>query len=135
MAQDEVTIPVRVITPALAKTSFKLSDVSPLSVPVKATLQQLHDMVAKHLAIPLAKEAADIGSRECNCAFAGQLTAGGEGVAPTHFTLIHGKSIVERLTLLEPTRERLLEALKARFGDDVEVKKKINLYAAEMNSG
>lgn len=97
-------------------------------LPHSATIRQLHDAVADQLHIPRKyDEAADM--LECNCQLAKRLADG--SADGSSFFVVHGKSIVERLSLGNATDTSLRAALRHRFGVDFENTKRVELTGAE----
>ncbi|KAK4500447.1 hypothetical protein PRZ48_008636 [Zasmidium cellare] len=120
---------IRIITPEVA---FKRKDVKPIHIQSSATIRELHQQVASHLGLPCTFDKPPQLENECNCTLAKQLADGAS--ASTTLTIVHGKSIVQRLEIQEGATETVLnEILGTTFGGDVTANKKINLYGAEMH--
>lgn len=94
---------------------------------MSATVRQLHLCIANALGCTsLPQEAVE--AYECNCTLAKDLALGPSD--PTHFLVIHGKSVVEKLPLEVATVGSLQQALFSRFGQDLENRKKITYNGA-----
>ncbi|KAF2158863.1 hypothetical protein M409DRAFT_61284 [Zasmidium cellare ATCC 36951] len=120
---------IRVITPELA---YKREDVRPIHIQPSCTIRELHQQVSGHLGLPGTFDKPHL-ENECNCTLAKQLADGAS--PPTKVTVVHGKSIVQRLDIPEAATETVLnEILGATFGNDVTANKKINLYGAELHA-
>ncbi|KAK3677481.1 hypothetical protein LTR78_002331 [Recurvomyces mirabilis] len=122
------TLNVRVITVALAQSK----EAAPiLSVPVSATIKQLHELIAEHLQVRGDYTNEDDGN-ECNCNLSRQLADTACG--PSSFLVIHGKSAVERLDLATASEDALKATLRQRFGQYYESAKKAHFFGAEMHA-
>ncbi|KAK4552990.1 hypothetical protein LTR86_009914 [Recurvomyces mirabilis] len=120
------TVDVRVITAALARSK----EAAPiLTVPISATIKQLHELVAEHLQVRGDYTNKDDGN-ECNCNLSRQLADTACG--PSSFLIVHGKSAVERLDLSTASEDALKAALRQRLGQYYESTKKAQFFGAEM---
>lgn len=92
-----------------------------------ATVRQLHLSIANALGCTSTPQET-VEAYECNCTLAKDLALGPS--EPTHFLVIHGKSVVEKLSLEVVTVGSLQQALFSRFGQDLENRKKITYNGA-----
>lgn len=92
-----------------------------------ATVSQLHLSIANALGCTSTPQET-VEAYECNCTLAKDLALGPS--EPTHFLVIHGKSVVEKLSLEVATVGSLQQALFSRFGQDLENRKKITYNGA-----
>lgn len=121
---DEDSLSFRVITTSTTRTR----DSCPiLKIPTSATVRQLHLSIANTIGCTSPPEET-VEARECNCTLAKDLALGPSD--PTHFLVIHGKSAVEKLPLEVATVGCLQQALFSRFGQDLEISKKISYHGA-----
>lgn len=121
---------VRFVTAALAKRD-KVS-VPPVTISLSATIKQLHELAAKHTNLPAVFE-ADKVNNECNCNLAKQIA---EGPSSTKdFFLVHGKSIVKRIVLNEPSETAVDVAIQSELGLSVFADRKIFRHSGESQSG
>jgi hypothetical protein len=117
-------ISVRVVTPATAKQVR--SSLPTFAISVNATIQQLHEQVARHLRLPVDfDENAPVD--ECNCSFARKLS---DHHSSTTFTfMINEKSVVGNLDVSpNPTTDDLRLALRARYGAQIDAQKKLHYF-------
>ena len=119
---------VRVVTPSTAKNHDSCPT---LQLPLTATIQQLHERVAEQLQIPPNFD-IHADSFECNCRLANQLT--NVASPPDQFLVVHGKSVVERLQLTNPTETAVREAMRQRLGQEYELNKRLALVGAEVHN-
>lgn len=122
---DDDTIAIRVVTPESAKDRRSCPI---LHVPIKSTIKHLHDQISEKLQLQSRLE-GDADALECNCKLANLLANG--PCPPTEFRVIHGKSLVESLPLPVVEESGVKEALRVRFGVDVEARKRVALIGSE----
>lgn len=109
----------RIITPSTTKHRDACAS---LKVPVSTTIRQLHSYITDALGhTPGTPETVE--ACECNCTLAKEISSGPSDLK--HFLVVHGKSIVEKLPLEIATVGCLQQALYARFGQDLETRKRI----------
>jgi ubiquitin-protein ligase len=121
---------VRVVTPATAKQVR--SSLPTFAISVNATLQQLHEQVALHLALPANFE-KNASIDECNCSFARKLSDHHSSPATTF--VIHSKSVVGSLLVASrPKQDDLRNALQTQFGANFEASKKVHYLGGELDS-
>jgi hypothetical protein len=101
------SIRVRVVTPATAKQVR--SSMETFAISVDATIQQLHEQVARHLRLPASFDKGD-SRDECNCSFARKLSDHHSSPATTF--VIYDKSAVDSISVTsQSTAEDLSNAL------------------------
>jgi len=123
-------VSVRVVTPATAKQLRSL--LPTFAISVNATLQQLHEQVARHLKLS-AKFEKKASVDECNCSFARKLSDHHSSPATTF--VIHGKSTVENLLVVSrPKPDNLLNALETQFGVNFEASSKVHYLGGELDA-
>lgn len=98
---------------------------------MSATIHQLHIRVTSAIGCTSAPQET-VEACECNCTLAKDVALGPSN--PTHFLVIHGKSIVEKLPLEVATVDCLQQALFSRFGQDLATRKKITYHGATQDS-
>jgi hypothetical protein len=86
------SIRVRIVTPATAKQVR--SSLETFVISIDATIQQLHEQVARHLKLPASFDQGD-SRDECNCSFARKLSD--HQFSPETTFVIHDKSAVDSL--------------------------------------
>lgn len=114
----------RIITPSTTKNQ---ESCPVLTVPVSATVRQLHLSITDVLGCTSGPPEM-VETWECNCTLAKDIASGPSD--PSHFSVIHGKSIVEKLPLEVATVGCLQQELFARFGQDLEDQKKVTYEGA-----
>ncbi|KAI0014255.1 hypothetical protein F4779DRAFT_612549 [Xylariaceae sp. FL0662B] len=122
------TLSIRISTPS----SIHEKDTCPiLEISPSASIGELHRRVGECLGIvPTSEE--NVESYECNCTLGNKIADCPSET--THFLVIHGKSIVERIPLQEATKGALMEALLDHFSHDLETRKMINILGALLDS-
>lgn len=98
---------------------------------MSATIRLLHIRVTNALGCTLGPQET-VEACECNCTLARDVALGSS--SPTHFLVIHGKSIVEKLPLEAATVGCLQQALYSKFGHDLATRKKITYHGATQDS-
>lgn len=122
--REEDSLSFRIITPS----TTKYRDSCPvLKIPISATIRQLHLSIANAIGCASPPQET-VEACECNCTLAKDLASGPSD--PTHFLVIHSKSDVVKLPLEAATVGSLQQALFARFGQDLETRKKITYNGA-----
>ncbi|KAK4952054.1 hypothetical protein LTR10_009974 [Elasticomyces elasticus] len=127
----EKTISVRIITPATAQG--KGSPVSTLQLPASTTVKQLHEIVAQKLGTSATFASKD-DLNHCNCALARQLADADS--APSQYTLVHGKSKVERIELgsQDGTEDGLKASVRGHIGQYFEANQKMNCFGGQFHA-
>ena len=121
---------VRVITPATAKQVR--NSLPTFAISVNATVQQLHELVARHLRLPANFE-KNASVDECNCSFARKLSDHHSSPAATF--VVHSKSTVESLLVVSrPKLDDLDNALQTQFGVNFEASKKVHYLGGELDT-
>jgi hypothetical protein len=123
--QNAESLAIRVVT---AKGAKDLSRCPIIKLPITSTVRALHDAVADQLHLPKVYD-EDNDACECNCHLARRLSI--DPAEEKSFFVVHGKSVVERLTLRNQTETSLRAALKTRFGANLESSKEAELIGAE----
>ncbi|KAK4897587.1 hypothetical protein LTR27_004733 [Elasticomyces elasticus] len=124
----ENTISVRIVTPGLAQGSKGISSV--LQVPASTTIKQLHELVA-HSSKTSATFVGKDDTMECCCSVAKDLC--NDAGSTSHFLLVHGKGVVDRVELAEATEDGLKAAVRQHQGQYVESNKKLMFFGAEFH--
>jgi hypothetical protein len=124
------SIRVRVVTPATAKQVR--SSLETFAISVDATIQQLHEQVARHLRLSASFDKGD-SRDECNCSFARKLSDHHSSPATTF--VIYDKSAVDSISVTsQSTAEDLSNALRIQFGLDIETRKKVHYLGGELDT-
>lgn len=121
---DKDNLSFRIITPSTSKTRGSCPI---LKIPVSATVRQLHISIATTLGCT-GQPQERVEACECNCNLAKDLALGPS--YSNYFLVIRGKSIVEKLSLEASTVGSLQQALFSKFGQDLEMRKRITYHGA-----
>lgn len=124
-AGDEEHLLIRIITPSAARCR---ESCPVLKVRLSNTIRQMHCEIAEALSFTSSIEET-VDTCECNCTLAAEVASGPS--PPDQFLIIHGKSVVERVSLVIATKEGLLKTLSDKFGPDFETRKKVTLLGEE----
>jgi hypothetical protein len=126
--EDDVPcLSIRLVIPATANDR---QDCPVLQVPIGATVKQLHERIAAKLEqAPNFDQHAD--SLECNCTWANQLYT--ISTPPNTMLVVSGKSVVESITINNPTEAGVKAALRQHLGQDYELTKRLALVGANMD--
>lgn len=98
---------------------------------MSATIRLLHIRATNAVGCTLGLQET-VEACECNCTLAKDVALGSSN--PTHFLVIHGKSIVEKLPLGAATVGCLQQALFSKFGQDLATRKRITYHGATQAS-